>query len=96
MESILHHIQTDAYYPDFVSKLTHLVFSVIKHHAFNDGNKRTSLALGTRFLQQNGYDDAVVEAFFVRMEDVVVAVADNTLDKTGLQQVIQNILNNPM
>jgi death on curing protein len=47
VDSILQHIQNDDYYPDFISKLTHLVFSISKHHAFNDGNKRTNIALRT-------------------------------------------------
>jgi len=45
IESVLEHIQNDLYYPEFEDKLTHLVFSVNKFHAFNDGNKRTSIAL---------------------------------------------------
>jgi death on curing protein len=92
VDSILQHIQNDAYYPDFINKITHLVFSIIKHHIFNDGNKRTSLALGIRFLQNNGYDDETVDRFVVEMEDVVVAVAENALDKAELQRVIEGIL----
>ena len=38
LESPLEHIQNDAYYPTIEEKLTHLVFSIIKSHAFNDGN----------------------------------------------------------
>lgn len=91
IESILHHIQNDDYYPDFFSKLTHLVFSIIKHHAFNDGNKRTSIALGILFMVYNGYE-AARDDFTVRMEDVVVAVAENAIDKAGLQRVIEDIL----
>lgn len=56
LESPLEHIKNDDYYPDFQSKLCHLVFSVNKNHAFIYGNKRSSLALGSYFLQINGYD----------------------------------------
>jgi hypothetical protein len=41
---------------EFESKLTHLVYSVNKSHCFNDGNKRTSIALGAFFLEINGLD----------------------------------------
>ena len=54
VESVLDHIQNDLYYPEFEDKLTHLVFSVNKFHAFNDGNKRTSIALGAYFLEVIG------------------------------------------
>lgn len=49
LESVLDHIQNDLYYPELEDKLTHLVFSVNKNHAFSDGNKRSSIALGAYF-----------------------------------------------
>ena len=39
-------ISEGQYYPTFADKLTHLVYSLIKNHGFNDGNKRTALAAG--------------------------------------------------
>jgi len=45
LESSLEHIQNDNYYPKIEDKLTHLVFSIIKFHAFTDANKRSSIAL---------------------------------------------------
>jgi len=36
LESPLEHIQNDDYYPTIEEKLTHLVFSIIKSHAFSD------------------------------------------------------------
>jgi death-on-curing protein len=56
LESPLDHIRNDGYYPEMEDKITHLVFSINKHHAFNDGNKRSSLALGAYFLELNGFD----------------------------------------
>ena len=56
LESPLEHIQNDDYYPDFEDKITHLVFSINKNHAFTDGNKRSSIALGAFFLELNGLD----------------------------------------
>ena len=37
LESPLAHIQNDDYYPHITDKLTHLVFAINKHHAFNYG-----------------------------------------------------------
>jgi hypothetical protein len=37
-------------------------------------------------------DDETVDRFVVEMEDVVVAVAKNALDKEGLQRVIEEIM----
>lgn len=56
IDSPLTHIQNDDYYPTFEDKLTHLVFSFNKFHAFNDGNKRTSIAMGAFFLGVNGLE----------------------------------------
>ena len=39
LDSPLNHIKNDLYYPEIEDKLTHLVFSINKFHAFNDGNK---------------------------------------------------------
>lgn len=49
LESVLEHIQNDWYYPTFEEKLTHLIYSINKLHAFCDGNKRSSLVLGAYF-----------------------------------------------
>jgi death-on-curing protein len=58
LESPLEHVQNDMYYPTIEDKLTHLVYAINKNHAFNDGNKRSSIVLGAFFLQLNGYDYA--------------------------------------
>jgi len=91
LESPLEHIQNDLYYPEMEDKLTHLVFSINKHHAFNDGNKRSSLALGAYFLELNGFD-YVVKRFVKEMENIAVWVADNVIDKDLLRQIITSIL----
>ena len=80
LESVLDHIQNDWYYPDFETKLTHLVYSVNKNHAFSDGNKRSSIALGAYFLELNGLDYCV-DKFIIEMENIAVHVADNRIDK---------------
>ncbi|MFG1494995.1 type II toxin-antitoxin system death-on-curing family toxin [Saccharospirillum sp. HFRX-1] len=91
LESPLDHIQNDVYYPEIEDKLTHLVFSINKHHAFNDGNKRSSLALGAYFLELNGFD-YVVKRFIKEMENIAVWVADNVIDKDLLHQIICSVL----
>ena len=91
IESVLEHIQNDLYYPEFEEKLTHLVFSVNKFHAFNDGNKRTSIALGAYLLEVNGIEYCI-DKFIIEMENIAVYVADNKIDKDLLQEIISSIL----
>lgn len=91
IESVLEHIQNDIYYPELEDKITHLVYSINKLHAFNDGNKRTSIALGAYFLEINGIDYCI-DKFIVEMENYAVHVADNIIDKDLLQEIISSIL----
>lgn len=94
LDSPLTHIQNDDYYPSFEEKLTHLVFSFNKSHPFNDGNKRTSIAMGAFFLEVNGLD-SFVNKFIIEMENFAVTVADNLIDKNLLQEIITSIINEP-
>lgn len=91
LESVLHHIQNDDYYPSFDAKLAHLVFGINKFHAFNDGNKRSSLTLGAYFLTLNGYDYCVPQ-FVLQMENIVVALAEGRIDKDLLQRLIISLI----
>ncbi|MCG6231731.1 type II toxin-antitoxin system death-on-curing family toxin [Vibrio furnissii] len=91
LESPLEHMQNDWYYPEIEDKLTHLVFSINKNHAFNDGNKRSSLALGAYFLELNGFD-FIVKNFVREMENIAVWVADNVIDKELLHKIVSSIL----
>jgi death-on-curing protein len=91
IESILVHIQNDLYYPTLLDKVTHLLYSVNKNHIFFDGNKRLSLALSAYRLEINGYGYCVTD-FVCKMENVVVEVADNKIDKIALKSIIQNIV----
>ena len=92
LESVLDHIQNDFYYPEFETKVTHLVFSVNKSHAFSDGNKRSSIALGAYFLELNGLEYCV-DRFIIEMENISVHVADNRIDKDLLHEIIYSIIN---
>ncbi len=91
LESPLEHIQNDNYYPKIVDKLTHLVFSIIKFHAFIDGNKRSSIALGSYFLKLNGYD-YTVKKFVLKMENIAVWVAEGKISKELLADVIESLI----
>lgn len=85
------HIENDVYYPEMADKLAHLVFSIIKHHPFNDGNKRSSIGLGAYFLELNGYD-YVVTRFVHEMENIAVYVAENAVSKDLLREIVASIL----
>jgi death-on-curing protein len=91
VSSVLELIQHDLYYPSFEEKLTHLVYSINKNHAFVDGNKRSSIALGAYFLRINGYEYCE-KKFIYEMENIAVSVADNIINKDLLQKIISSLL----
>ena len=91
VSSVLELIQHHLYYPSFEEKLTHLVYSINKNHAFVDGNKRSSIALGTYFLRINGYEYCEKKFIYV-MENIAVSVADNIINKDLLQKIISSLL----
>jgi len=91
LESVLDHIQNDLYYPSFEEKLNHLVFCINKFHAFNDGNKRSSLSLGAYFLELNGYDYCI-QTFVQEMENIVVWIAENKISKELLLRIITSLI----
>jgi|TARA_R100001039_G_C1785232_1_gene69720 death-on-curing protein len=91
LSSVLDHVQNDLYYPTFEEKLTHLVFSINKFHAFCDGNKRSSLVLGAYFLELNGYDYCV-RKFVLEMENIVVWVAEGKISKDLLLKLITSLI----
>ena len=88
VESVLLLIQHDDYYPDFLDKVTHLVFGLNKNHAFMDGNKRASVALSAFFLELNGHDSALMQ-YQRGMEEVVIWVAKSLIDKDTLKTIIE-------
>jgi death-on-curing protein len=91
LDSVLEHIKNDLYYPTIEEKITHLFFSVNKNHAFNDGNKRSSIALSAYFMEINGYGFEVSK-FVTEMENIAVDVADDRIDKDLLFEIICAIL----
>lgn len=94
LESVLHHIQNDDYYPTFEDKLTHLVFSANKFHCFEDGNKRIAISLGAQFLLINGYV-FIVPKFIQEMENISYHLAAGKISKEFLSEIITSIINEP-
>jgi death-on-curing protein len=87
IESVLDFVQNDLYYPDFVSKLTYLVFRFCSGHFFNDGNKRIALTLGTYFLHKNGHFWAAAQ-FMQRMEAIVYHIAASNINDELLLRIM--------
>ncbi|EJD3101603.1 TPA: type II toxin-antitoxin system death-on-curing family toxin [Campylobacter jejuni subsp. jejuni] len=90
LKSALEHMQNDDYYPSFYEKLTHLIFACVKFHPFLDGNKRTAIYSAVYFIRLNKQDE--VKEFIVKMEQVVVDLAENKIDKEKLLKLLQEII----
>ncbi len=93
LESVLQHIQNDIYYPTFEDKLAHLVYSINKSHAFNDGNKRASISAGVYFLLINDWEYEIVRHFMISMEHIAVDIAANHINKETLTMLMMFMLN---
>ena len=91
LQSVLEHIQNDFYYETLEEKLTHLCFSINKNHCFADGNKRASIALSAYFLEINNCG-FIIEKFIREMENIVVDIADNRVDKNLLFEIINSLI----
>ena len=91
LDACLEHIKNDDYYPTFIDKLTHLVFIANKSHSFQDGNKRIAIALGMKFLLNNGYL-SFIQRFASKMEMVSYQLAASRINKDLLRDIITSIL----
>ena len=91
IEACLEHIQNDLYYPTFTDKLTHLFFIANKSHSFQDGNKRIAIALGMRFLLDNGYL-FIIQKFARKMETISFHLAASRIGKKLLREIINSII----
>ena len=91
LESALTHIQNDEFYPSFLDKLTHLIFSCVKFHPFLDGNKRTAIYIADAFIELN-YPELVCEDFYLKLEDIVVEVASGSVSNNRLREILGEIL----
>ena len=68
-------------YPDIYNKTAILLFSLVKNHAFVDGNKRTGTVIMARFLHMNGYR---LTADNVSLYQFVIQIATSELDKEAI------------
>lgn len=93
LESVLDHMQNDIYYPFFEDKITHLVYSVAENHSFQDGNKRSSIVLGSLFLKINDFPDEVISDFIQKMEALVLMLVEKEICKDDLNGYIYFIIN---
>tara|TARA_R110002049_G_scaffold290607_3_gene474072 strand:+ start:2389 stop:2835 length:447 start_codon:yes stop_codon:yes gene_type:complete len=91
LEATLEFVQNDLYYPTIEEKATYLLYALNKNHAFNDGNKRTSVALTAYFFELNGLD-FIVSNFFRGIENIVVDVADNIIDRDLLFEIVYSFI----
>ena len=91
IESVLDFVQNDMYYPDFVSKLSYLVFRFCSGHFFNDGNKRIALTLGVYFLHKNGHFWAAAQ-FMQRMEAIVYHIAALNINDELLKRIMKFVI----
>jgi death-on-curing protein len=64
------------------------LFSLVKNHAFVDGNKRVGLAAALTFLDLNGI--AIDHSSDV-LYDATMAVAEGRLEKDGLAEVFRGL-----
>jgi len=91
LHATLDFVKDDLYYPNLEDKVAYLFYSINKNHAFNDGNKRSSVALSAYFLEINGLGHTVSK--FIRlMENFAVDVADNLIDRELLNEIIESII----
>ena len=95
LESVLHHMQNDDYYPTFEDKLAHLFFSACKFHCFQDGNKRIAITLCAQMLLLNGY--LYCSGLFIReMENISYHVAAGNIDKDLLHKIISAVISDDL
>jgi len=91
IDSVLEHVKNDIYYPQIEDKICHIFYSINKNHAFNDGNKRSSIVLASYFMEINGLDYKI-DYFIKEMENIAVHVADNKISKDLLYKIIVSIV----
>lgn len=91
LHATLDFVQDNIYYPELEDKVAYLFYSINKNHAFNDGNKRSSIVLSAYFLELNGLD-YLVSKFIGKMENIAVDVADNLIDRSLLVEIISSII----
>ena len=87
IDSVLEHIKNDDYYPEFIDKLTHLLYGITMNHSFTDWNKRTALATSACFISLN-YNPTIAGSFIDFIENIVVQIADGVVSKKVLHKYL--------
>lgn len=90
LDSALTQIQNDDYYPSFIDKLTHIMFACVKFHPSLECNKRTALLIGDAFIMLN--HKATPKDFYQKLEDVIVSIASDEINKDELAQILSDML----
>ena len=75
-------ISEGQYYPTFADKLTHLVYSLIKNHGFNDGNKRTAFRVMQTCLDLHGHSEPLLPED--QTGQIIIRVARGLMDEGAL------------
>ncbi len=91
IDSVLEHMTNDVYYPEIHDKASYLCYSIIKNHAFVDGNKRSAIVLTSYFLEINGLNYCI-NTFIREMENYAVYVAANFISQELLYAIISSII----
>ena len=91
IDSVLEHMTNDNYYPQIQDKANYLCYSIIKNHAFIDGNKRSAIVLTSYFLEINGLNYCI-NRFIREMENYAVYVAANFISQELLHTIISSII----
>lgn len=72
--------------PSIFELATAYVSGIVRNHPFVDGNKRTGLAIGLTFLEQNGYE------FFATEEEataMTIGLAASEIDEVGFAEWLE-------
>lgn len=85
------HIKNDDLYPTLLDKLTHLLFCCVKFHPFLDGNKRSAILIARVFIMINA-PEILPNDFYYKLENIVVSVASDEIDKDKLKAILADIL----
>lgn len=92
LRGVLKFVQDDGFYPDFFEKITYLMFSINKNHAFIDGNKRASIVVSAFFMEINFIDQLFIDIFIKESENLALLVAQNYMDKRLLKKVLKDLV----
>lgn len=63
----------------------------MKFHPFLDGNKRSAIYLAKAFIKLNA-PEILPNDFYQKLENVVVSVASDEIDKDKLKAILANLL----